>query len=121
MPFRLIILTHYSHIFHSGNLCNGKHPPTNGTIKNQQKEKGKANSNVGCNVMMDNSLAPHQTHNHKNDGKSTGGESCSIITPLCVVRKKDRNKFCGSLPNNLDSDDVCDFQHNQNCEYIFEF
>lgn len=69
--------------------------------------------------MMDNSLAPHQTHNQKNDGKSTGagGESCSIITPLCVVRKKDRNKFCGSLPNNLDSDDVCDFQHNQNCKY----
>lgn len=47
-------------------------------------------------------------------------ESCSVImAPLCV-NIKDRNKFCGSLPNHLDSDDVCDddFKHHQtNCKY----
>lgn len=29
-----------------------------------------------------------------------------IMSPLCAVSKKDRNKFCGSLPNHLDTDDI---------------
>jgi hypothetical protein len=39
-----------------------------------------------------------------------------------VVSQKDRNKFCGSLPNNLDSDDVVDAvfpNYNQTGKFFF--
>lgn len=39
-----------------------------------------------------------------------------MIDPLCVVSKKDRNKFCGSLPNHLDN---ADDEHISAGKYIY--
>ncbi|KAJ6639981.1 hypothetical protein Bhyg_12729 [Pseudolycoriella hygida] len=88
----------------SGDLCNENDETPNGscnTPNNKRKsENGKSN-------------AIYEHHHHHQQHDENTAESCPVNTatklmmaPLCVS-KKDRNKFCGSLPNHLDADDVC--------------
>lgn len=128
--------------FSSGNLCNGKHPGTSGAgdngdsnivsatvassssatshSKNISKSK-KTDRNDSNNRNQDTTFTIETggTSNRQNENLDENiDESCSVnMAPLCVSIK-DRNKFCGSLPNHLDSDDVCDadLRHHTNCK-----
>lgn len=95
------------HITFIGDLCNENDEIPNGscnTPNNKRKsENGKSNA----------IYEHHHHHHHHQQHDENTAESCPVNTatklmmaPLCVS-KKDRNKFCGSLPNHLDADDVC--------------
>lgn len=65
--------------------------------------------------------------NQVSEDEENLAESCPVNTatklmmaPLCVS-KKDRNKFCGSLPNHLDADDVCCGEENAGTYPPFSF
>lgn len=99
----------------AGNLCNENNDTSNGsyfTPNNKRKiENDKGNGG-----------APAQNNNgHRSDDVTTTAaaataatttiDSCTLSTEtaqLMNVSRIDRNKFCGSLPNHLDADDVCE-------------
>ncbi|XP_037027621.1 uncharacterized protein LOC119068226 isoform X4 [Bradysia coprophila] len=100
----------------SGDLCNENDEIPNGscnTPNNKRKsENGKSNA------IYEHHHHHHHHHQQQQHDENTA-ESCPVNTatklmmaPLCVS-KKDRNKFCGSLPNHLDADDVCGENENR--------
>lgn len=110
--FSLMEFTFY---FFLGNLCNGKSPqssePSRKAVKSKKLSIDKQNIEDAKRL---NNQQYRQPNNQNPD--ESQDETCSMmsaVAPYCVS-KKDRNKFCGSLPNHLDSDDVVDgnFQHN---------
>lgn len=107
----------------SGNLCSEKQqPPQSSTSNGKTVSKSKKVQRYDAenlNQKSCNQIGRGSTFNGRNEKDENLDESCSvIISPLCVGIK-DRNKFCGSLPNHLDSDDVFDddFVHNSNLYY----
>lgn len=93
-------------------MCNENQPTSNGSHSTPNVKRKTENGK------------PTAIYGHINQEENTA-ESCSVNTatklmmaPLCVS-KKDRNKFCGSLPNHLDADDV--YEENGNDFNIFSF
>lgn len=108
------------HLSCAGNLCNENNDTSNGsyfTPNNKRKiEKNKENGGAPL----------HNNNGHRSDDVTTAAaaaattatiliDSCTLSTEtaqLANVSRKDRYKFCGSLPNHLDADDVCE----ENCK-----
>lgn len=108
-----------------GDLCNETHqasPSKNGstyyTPNNKRKtttENGKAPTAVtdashgGAAIYGHINLVAEEDDLSVTDGcpptTTTTTTGQLMMDPLCVVSKKDRNKFCGSLPNHLDNAD----------------
>lgn len=138
----IIIIITIILILKLGNLCNGKQsdsipnitttnnntntPTTTGTksipnIKHAFRLGGgrgtsarytKNDENLYKNQQGHNYKYQQQSHHHhdlQQPPPSSSVSSCKILS----VSKKDRNKFCGSLPNHLDSDDVYDDEFQQ--------
>lgn len=106
----LYIILHYI-----GDLCNENQPTSNGS-----------HSTPNCKRKTENGKPTTAIYGHINQEEITA-ESCSVNTatklmmaPLCVS-KKDRNKFCGSLPNHLDADDVYEENGNDFRYILFRF
>lgn len=101
----------------AGNLCNENNDTSNGSYFTPNNKRKIEND-------KENGGGPAQTNNgHRSDDVTTTAaataaaaatttiDSCTLSTEtaqLMNVSRKDRNKFCGSLPNHLDVDDVCE-------------
>ncbi|XP_055676577.1 uncharacterized protein LOC129785935 isoform X2 [Lutzomyia longipalpis] len=116
----------------SGNLCNGKHQTPNGTqcsrngpkvnlrsgVETQNNIQPTTTSNRRCddnNCSRINSTSTLRSEVHTRNGEDAGGSA--EIDHIIGVSIKDRNKFCGSLPNHLDVDDIepdTNFSNTQN-------
>lgn len=96
-------------------MCNENHQPQNGsyyTPNNKRKtENGKSKNATAAQGNGQNNPADDEVVvDRENTAESYPVNMTAtklMMAPLCVS-KKDRNKFCGSLPNHLDADDdVC--------------
>ncbi|XP_059612237.1 uncharacterized protein LOC132258781 isoform X2 [Phlebotomus argentipes] len=102
----------------SGNLCNGKHQ-ANGTHYRRNGRKVNLRSDAepqdskaataanqrcdeDCSRINSTSALRSEVHARIGDDAGNSGE----IGKLIGVSISDRNKFCGSLPNHLDVDDI---------------
>lgn len=92
----------------TGNLCNENAENANGTYtttnNKHKKENGKANVTINqtTTTIIDDDIDTVDA------GPGITREPTQFITSITSrVTKNDRNKF-GSLPNHLDSDDVCE-------------
>lgn len=87
-------------------MCNENHDTTNGSYNTPNNIRKIENGN-------ENEQTNNNNNHHRLD--ETTIEICPLSTDtlqLMGVSRKDRNKFCGSLPNHLDADDVCE----ENCK-----
>ncbi|XP_037905933.1 uncharacterized protein LOC119648308 isoform X3 [Hermetia illucens] len=100
----------------SGKGLTGRRSQSSGNLYSDKREHQQNGTN--SNGILPNkasTLLPGQGANynvsHANNitNSQNVSETCPgtlIMSPLCAVSKKDRNKFCGSLPNHLDTDDI---------------
>lgn len=92
----------------SGNLCNDTIEPVNGALNtsNNKRKAENGKTSVAINQTTSTYVEDHDTV----DSGPTITANTSQFVALVPTRvsKTDRNKFCGSLPNHLDTDDVCE-------------
>lgn len=96
----------------AGNLCNENNDTSNGSYLTPNNKRKIENDKK-------NGAPAHNNNSHRSDDVTTTAattiDSCTLSTEtvqLMNVSRIDRNKFCGSLPNHLDADDVCE----ENCK-----